>query len=456
MLTRLEANGFKNLLDFGVDFGPFNCIAGPNGAGKSNVVDAIHFLSLLTDHTLTGAALAVRGADPEGDAEDLFWTDGERRTTELELAAEMLVEPEVTDDFGRPARASSTFLRYELAIGYRRHGLELKSESLGYVTEGRAARHLKFPHNAADFRRAAVVNRRRRTTGFISTRRDADGPAEVLVHQDAHGALTLAAPAATAPRTIVGTSGTAVTPTILAARREMARWRRLALEPSAMRRADRFHAPPRIGPRGGHLPATLHRLIEEAGAGGERLSTRVARRLADLTPVTGVDVAADPVRKLLTLEVTEEGGVTLPARSLSDGTLRFLALSILSEDPGYCGLLCLEEPENGVHPGKFEAWVRLLHALAVDPRRATGPDNPLRQVLVATHSPAFVQLVDDADLLIATRRQAGERAAAALRCRPLAGTWRARHGAPALSPGTALAYLTTPPGKQIRLPAIVG
>ena len=32
MLTRLEADGFKNLLDFGVDFGPFNCIAGPNGA----------------------------------------------------------------------------------------------------------------------------------------------------------------------------------------------------------------------------------------------------------------------------------------------------------------------------------------------------------------------------------------------------------------------------------------
>ncbi len=456
MLTRLEADGFKNLLDFGVDFGPFNCIAGPNGAGKSNVVDAIRFLALLTDHTLTGAALAVRGADPEtGDAEDLFWTDGERRARELRLAAEMLVEPEVTDDFGRPARATSTFLRYELAIGRRRHGLELLSESLGYVTEGTASRHLKFPHNAAEFRRSAVVNRRRRKTGFISTRQAEDGSAEILVHQDAHGALTLTAPAAAAPRTIVGTSGTAVTPSILAARREMARWRQLALEPSAMRRADRFHAAPRIGPGGGHLPATLQHLIDEAGAGGERLKARVAGRLAELTPVTAVGVAADEVRKLLTLEVTEEGGVTLPARSLSDGTLRFLALSILSEDPGYCGLLCLEEPENGVHPGKFEAWVRLLHRLAVDPRRGPGPGNPLRQVLVATHSPAFVQLVDAADLLIATRERLEGRPPT-LRCRPLAGTWRARYGAPALSSGTALAYLTTPPGEQIRLPSIAG
>ena len=92
MLTRLEANGFKNLLDFRVDFGPFNCIAGPNGVGKSNVFDAIRFLSLLTDHTLTGAALAVRGSDPEtSDPRDLFWTDGSGRAGELPLAAEILI-----------------------------------------------------------------------------------------------------------------------------------------------------------------------------------------------------------------------------------------------------------------------------------------------------------------------------------------------------------------------------
>ena len=160
MLTRLEANGFKNLLDFRVDFGPFNCIAGPNGVGKSNVFDAIHFLSLLTDHTLTGAALEARGSDPEaGDPLDIFWTDGDSRADEIQLAAEMLIEPEVSDDFGRAAHASSTFLRYELAIGHRQRGIELLSERLGYVTERSAARRLAFPHSAADFRQMAVVNR---------------------------------------------------------------------------------------------------------------------------------------------------------------------------------------------------------------------------------------------------------------------------------------------------------
>jgi AAA15 family ATPase/GTPase len=37
MLTRLEVQGFKNLLDVSIDFGAFTCIAGANGIGKSNV-----------------------------------------------------------------------------------------------------------------------------------------------------------------------------------------------------------------------------------------------------------------------------------------------------------------------------------------------------------------------------------------------------------------------------------
>ncbi|MFG3698444.1 hypothetical protein ACGF5C_11095 [Micromonospora sp. NPDC047620] len=47
--------GFKNLLDVSVDFGPFTCIAGTNGMGESNVFDAIEFLSYLATHSLTDA-----------------------------------------------------------------------------------------------------------------------------------------------------------------------------------------------------------------------------------------------------------------------------------------------------------------------------------------------------------------------------------------------------------------
>ena len=101
------------------------------------------------------------------------------------------------------------------------------------------------------------------------------------------------------------------------------------------------------------------------------------------------------------MELTESGGVTIPARSLSEGTLRFLALCVLLEDPSVTGLLCMEEPENGIHPANIGAMVSLVRDLAVDASDAPGPDNPFREVIINTHSPYVVQLVDPQDLLFA-------------------------------------------------------
>ena len=153
LITRLEVDGFKNLIDFSVDFAPYTCIAGPNGVGKSNVFDAIRFLSLLADHTLTEAALLVRGSGIEaGEVGDLFWSDGPTRQDKFSIAAEMIVDPSVRDDFGRPAEANSTYLRYEVQIGYEAPSargslsrLVLLSESLDYITEGAASGKLRFP-----------------------------------------------------------------------------------------------------------------------------------------------------------------------------------------------------------------------------------------------------------------------------------------------------------------------
>jgi len=153
MLTRLEVDGFKNLVNFSINLGPFNCIAGQNGVGKSNLFDAIRFLSLLTEHTLTEAALLVRsGSSDSSDIRDLFRRDIRGYTDELRIAVEMIVDPEVNDDFGRPAEATSTYLRYEIKIGYEHSTLRgtlgrlvLLSETLDYITEGEAVTKLHFP-----------------------------------------------------------------------------------------------------------------------------------------------------------------------------------------------------------------------------------------------------------------------------------------------------------------------
>lgn len=467
MITRLEVDGFKNLIGFSVDFAPYTCIAGPNGVGKSNVFDAIRFLSLLADHTLTEAALLVRGSGVEaGAVTDLFWSDGLKRRDDFTIAAEMIIDPSVRDDFGRPAEASSTYLRYEVRIGYEAPSargslgrLVLLSESLDYVKEGAAVGKLRFPLSPGEFRKKVVFNKRRTQSGYISARPTNDGQTEILVHQDGGSrGLAQTAPAAIAPKTIVATSNTSATPTILAARREMQRWRFLALEPTAMRNPDRFHTDPHVTASGGHIAATLNRLGNEAEARGEDRETMlasIAQRLRELVPISDIEVDVDEVRKLLTVEARESTGVRLPAASLSDGTLRFLTLAVLVADPEAEGVLCIEEPENGIHPAKMAEMVRLLRDLAVDTSKKPGSDNPFRQVIIATHSPVFVQLQCHDDLLFATEAKVkGEdgRPVRTLRCRPLSDTWRAKAGEPPVGMATILAYLSAPPGAQLELP----
>ena len=151
MLTRLEVNGFKNLVDFKMDFGPYTCIAGPNGVGKSNIFDAIQFLALLTDFTINQAALQIRNSGEDtGDIPDLFFTRNVKHYHRLEFAAEMIVDRHVVDDFGRQAEASSTFLRYELAFQYEPPSPT--AGTLGRVSAGeRGATSYNYGYRLATF-----------------------------------------------------------------------------------------------------------------------------------------------------------------------------------------------------------------------------------------------------------------------------------------------------------------
>ncbi|WP_017624918.1 AAA family ATPase [Nocardiopsis chromatogenes] len=460
MLTRLEVDGFKNLLELEVDFGPFTCIAGENGTGKSNLFDAIQFLSLLSSRSLIEAALEVRGATGErsGDPRELFWNGFGNHERRMSFAAEMIVPETVEDDFGREAEATSTYLRYELRLGFQppsgadRIGrMTLLHESLRHINLGDAPHRLRFPHNKSNFRDEVLKNKRS-GQAFISTS-GRDGQTTISIHQDG-GSRGQPKPAAAsrAPATVVSTVTSSDDPTILAARREMQSWQRLALEPTALRAPDRYTDPQRMTANGLHLPATLFRIAQQEPHGDpDRVYARVSGRLSDLAGVS-VDelrVVEDEVRELLTVELREANGLRMPARGLSEGTLRFLSLCVLLEDPSVRGVLCMEEPENGIHPGNLEAMVELVRDLAVDPTDVPGPDNPFRQVLVNTHSPGVIRLVSPEDLLFADSvsvRSPEGRTTRALRLRPMADTWRGRSDRKSsVTRADILVYLTTPP-----------
>ncbi|MCP4576366.1 MAG: ATPase [Deltaproteobacteria bacterium] len=365
MITRMKISGFKNLVDVDVRFGPFTCVAGANGVGKSNLFDAIMFLRALAEKPLIEAAIFVRGEGGRAaDIRHLFHQIGEDYADKMSFEVEMIIPHKGMDDYGQMAVAGITSLRYTLILAYRRDngdntqgGLEVFHEELERIKLGDASRQFLFPHKVATWRKSAV--RGRRSAFFISTK--GDGPNKIIrMHQDSGGGKTekwrigpgSSFPAAGLPRTALSlASNAAETPTALLVRREMQSWRLLQLEPSALRKPDDIDAPRKLGPDGSHLSATLYRLagnmpysnnIDDDNITGQ-VFAEVAGRLSELIDdVQEVRIGRDERRGILTLEVEDHDGTTHPARSLSDGSLRFLALTVLSMDSKEQGLLCLE------------------------------------------------------------------------------------------------------------------
>src|SRR5690606_5396652 len=137
--------------------------------------------------------------------------------------------------------------------------LRLLREELRHINKSEAHARLRFPHSPRDFR-PSVIKRRRGGAPFISTD-DEYGEPVVRIHQDggSRGKPRPAA-AARAPGTVISTITGSDDPTALAARREMQSWRRLALEPSALRTSDRYVDPRNMGADGRHAAGALYRV----------------------------------------------------------------------------------------------------------------------------------------------------------------------------------------------------
>ena len=482
MLTRLKVNGFKNLVNVDVRFGPFTCIAGSNGVGKSNMFDAIGFLSALAELPLSEAARSIRDGKTL-DVANLFHRIGDRRSEVMSFTAEMIIPKSGEDDLGQEATAAITFLRYTLELELQPPmgnvtygGLTILKEELTHINKNEAKKQLLFQHEN-EWRKSVVDGRR--SVPFISTETPDNGSDQagplIQLHQDrsskggarAGGGRPAGFRAATLPRTVLSSVNAAENRTAVLARREMQSWRRLQLEPAALREPDTFTTTSHLESNGAHLAATLYHLAHGSQthpslslAGKNRpdpaqVYAQLANRLSGLIDdVREVGIEEDRQRELWTLFACDKDGTKHPARALSDGTLRFLALAVIDLDPAAQGVICLEEPENGIHPARIPAMLELLQEIAVDPDLPVDANNPLRQVIINTHSPAVVSQVDDNSLIVAKQVEhvrSGQRITS-VSFAALPDTWRTLGADPAdkIPRGDVLVYL-----EGSRLPSLI-
>ena len=385
MITRIKINGFKSFKDFEMAFTPLTIVTGANASGKSNLFDALQLLSRLAETDLKTAFSEQRGEPGE-----LFTRYGENEyAKEMSFKVDMLLHRHVSDNWGASSELNNTRLRYTLHIAKKLgdSGIEDLTVTHEQLEKIKPAddKWIKgiLPKEAKTFwktRRAGGSNK-----PFIQTLKQNE-ITKIRIRQDGTRGGK-ATPANVVAQTVLGGINSVDFPHAFAAKEEMRKWKFLQLNPDSLREPTLQDIGLRdtITPGGKNLAAALFR-IKRAD---EYNLIEISRKLNSFLPhFTEVKVYDDKARRQYIIKVKGEDGNEFSSRVLSAGTLRLLALCILEYDDKHTGLLCFEEPENGIHPFRMEPMASLIKDLSMD---FTDTDAPLRQVIVNTHSPVLVK-----------------------------------------------------------------
>jgi len=414
MITQIEIDGFKTFKDFQVELAPFQVIVGPNGSGKSNLFDALQLLSRLVRKDFLYEAFQ----ELRGDSGELFtkYPDG-RSSDSIKIAVEMLMDQKGKTASGRIVELKYTRLRYELEIALYVKADEpsqwdMKHEALRIIPTDIDNWSKRYNLNLQNEPLPESLDDKHT---LFSLFRGADGIHVLKVYSEAiwndneqipfdQGYLS----------TTLTFNGTALANNIVtsllssrhlasyhafAAREKLRAMRFLHLNPAALRQPSSANAPWFLSSDGGNLPTTLARMQTKDNFA----LTDVSMTLSSLVPdLIDIELKKDQVRNEYTIWVKYVDGRVLSSRVLSDGTLQLLALATLKCDSQFRGVLCFEEPENAIHPSYLTNIAHLLRGLATDFSDPQWVDEPLRQVLVTTHSPTFISQPDVIDALLFT------------------------------------------------------
>ena len=389
MITYIKINGFKSFQNFEMEFTPLTIIAGANAAGKSNLFDALRLLSRLAEVDRIHTAFRE---EQRGEMRELFTQYDEGECAEvMQFEVEMVVNKNITDAWGASGTLKYTRLRYELKIRHfvNENGLddlEVIYESLNTIKHKEDNWVRLLPRETLEEWRPKVVTGKRGVP-YIHTDTQEDVPV-VIVPQDGKQGNKRSIILKHATRTILSSFDSIDFPHILAAKEEIQSWRFLQLNPDDLRQpTSKKTGEDTISISGKNLAAALYRIKQN----DSYALVEISRKLNQFIPnYTDVLVKDDVENKQYIIYLRGEDGKEYSSRVLSEGTLRILTLCILEQDEKYTGLLCFEEPENGIHPFRIKTMVELLKDLSTD---FLDIESPLRQVIVNTHSPILVKEV---------------------------------------------------------------
>ncbi|MBI4331969.1 MAG: AAA family ATPase [Chloroflexi bacterium] len=395
MLKRINIRGYKSLVNVEVGLQPLSVLFGPNAAGKSNFLDALQLLSrIATSRTLKEAfEPPYRGRPLESFT---FGAEGVKgllaqETASFTIQADVELSPAVVEAVNRQIREMK---RAKTAGEVNK--TDSGSIGLPFVRE----KYLRYRIEIEILPKSGILRVADEYLAALSSEGQPTGRRRPFLEQMGNR-LHLRMEGQAHPTYYEGYLDHSILslplypphyPHLVAMRQELASWFFFYFEPrERMRAPNPVKEVRHIGLMGEELAAFLNTLR----AVDEPQFKAVEKALHTIIPsVTGIDVG---VSNLGEVELRLlEGDTPIPARVLSEGTLRVLGLLALGGAKDPSALLGFEEPENGVHPRRIRLIAELLKT------RATTGDT---QLIVTTHSPILPDLIPNEFLYVCRKVQ---------------------------------------------------
>jgi predicted ATPase len=342
-IKRIKIHGFKSLKEIDFELRPLNVLIGPNNGGKTNFLDFFAFLSEAAHEQLQDA-IARRGgfhslvfagyADPKN--QKLFW--------EIQCETPIVENPRIS---------YKTTLTSTLSFP---PGTKVEEESLGGQDLG--------------VRKRPFSDLEKILAGHKILEKPKLKEEELVIAQE--------------PKELVE----------FMFRDYMRSWTIYEFstaENSPLRREQSLKADIRISPTGDNLASVLHNLREQ-GQYREAYNEIIKTLKAAFPAFKDLHFPSGGGEGKIIIRWEEGFRRDFSANVLSDGVLKFLCLAtlLLSSDPP--DIICIDEPEIGLHPGLIGLVAEMLVAASEK-----------TQLIVATHSPQLITHLKPEDVVVVER-----------------------------------------------------
>lgn len=361
MLSRVRAVNFKSFVDSTFDLSPLTLILGSNAAGKSNFFDALRFLRYM------GADISIRDAIEGHTAaapteEPILGIRGGALELPHFGSAASISELTVTIQTDRGQ------IQYEVAVDvttYRvvREDLRASFHPGPYVF----STHPEVDPLPQDPDSPGLSARFYKNQRGTRPKREFSPFASVLSQFEGRRAeSTINEEVARITRT------------------ELAGIAPLELRPEVLQSYSRLGTF-QIGEHGENFAAVVWYLTESGEDDSDRALRTIYSWVRELTPqrIAELGTRETPTGDVIFALREEPHSRWISARSLSDGTLRFVALAYALFGGSDRRTFAIEELENGINPVRLGLLLRMIEASTSG---KTGV-----QVLASTHSPQLLQ-----------------------------------------------------------------